>query len=273
MLSHWKSGEMLMKRKIMRVSSIAAAMLAINIGLVVLFAQEAAAQSAELRVLSSDGMKPAVEALLPQIEHLVGHRLATQFDASKRLSQKIQSGEGFDVAILTSNIMDDLIKQGKIAAGTRAEIARCGIGVGIRAGARKPDISTPERLKQTLLNAKSITFDHDGASAVHINKMLARLGIAEDVRSKLILEQEPGRPQMNVAEGKAELVITLIPEIPAFQGVELAGPLPADLQSYVAFAAGIATNTRNAEAAKAVIKFLTAPAAESTLKAKGMESR
>jgi molybdate transport system substrate-binding protein len=134
--------------------------------------------------------------------------------------------------------MDDVIKQGKIAAGTRAEIARCEIGVGIRAGARKPDISTPERLKQTLLNAKYITFDHDGASAVHINKMVARLGIAEDVRSKLILEREPGRPQMNVAEGKAELVITLIPERPAFQGVELAGQLPSDLQSYVAFVAG-----------------------------------
>jgi molybdate transport system substrate-binding protein len=261
------------KGKIIRVSSIAAAALAVNIGLAALLAQEAAAQGTELRVLSSDGMKPAVQALLPQIEHAIGHRLTTQFDASKRLKQKIQSGEAFDVAILTSDTLDDLIQQGKIAAGTRADIARCGIGVGIRAGARKPDISTPERLKQTLLNAKSISFDHDGASAMYINKMLARLGIAEDVRPKLILEQEPGRPQRNVAEGKAELVITLIPEISAFESLELAGPLPAELQSYIAFAAGVATNTPNADAAEAVIKFLTAPAAAPTLKARGMEPR
>jgi molybdate transport system substrate-binding protein len=261
------------KRKFNRISSIAAAVFAVNICLIVPFANEAAAQSTELRVFSSDGMKPAMEKLLPQIESSIGRRLTTQFDASKRLKQKIQSGEGFDVAILTSDAIDDLIAQGKIAAATRVDVARCGIGVGIRPGQPKPDIRSPEALKQALLKAKSITFDHDGASAVYVNEMLVRLGIAEEVRPKLILEQAPGRPQMNVAEGKAELVFTLIPEISGFRGVELVGPLPADLQSYVNFAAGVATNTHDPEAAKAAIKFITSPAAAPALKATGMEPR
>src|ERR1700730_647251 len=255
----------IVKGKINRISSIAAAVFAVNICFIVSFAQEAAAQATELRVLSSDGVKPAMEELLPHIERSIGHRLTTEFDASKRLKQKILAGEAFDVAILTSDAIDDLIAQGKIAAATRTDVARCGIGVGIRAGEPRPDIHSPEALKRTLLKANSITFDHDGASAVHINKMLARLGIAEDVRSKLVLEQGPGGPQINVAEGKAELVITLIPEISAFQGLELVGPLPSDLQSYIAFAAGVANNTHDVEAAQAAIKFITAPAAPPTL--------
>ena len=261
----------------MRVSAIAAAVVAVSFGFILLFAQGAAAQatgqSTQVRVLASDGVKPAVEELLPKIEHSIGRGLTTQFDSSKKLEEKIQAGEAFDVAILTSESIDTLIKQGKIAAGTRTEIARSGIGVGIRAGAPKPDISTPEALKRTLLGAKSITFNPTGASAARFNQVLARLGIAANVRSKFILEQEPARAQMDVAEGKAEIVITLIPEILAVQGVELAGPLPADLQSYISFAAGVATNSHNADAAKALIKFITSSAAALTLKAKGVEPR
>jgi molybdate transport system substrate-binding protein len=249
------------KAKTIRFGTILAATLAVTLGFIFLFVGKTPAQKAELHVFTSDGMKPAVEALIPQIEHSIGRKLATQFDASKTLRDKILSGAPFDVAILTSDVIDDLIKQGKIAAGTRAEIARTGIGIGIRAGAPKPDISTPEALKRTLLKAKSITFNPSGASAVHANEMFARLGIAETVKPKLILDAEAGRPQKNVAEGNAELVITLIPEIKFFPGVELAGPLPGDFQSYISFSAGVATNTHNADAAKALIKFITGPAA------------
>jgi molybdate transport system substrate-binding protein len=261
------------KVKTMRLGTILMAIVAVTLGFIFLFARKTPAQNSDVRVFTSDGMKPSVQDLVPRIERSIGRRLATQFDSSKRLEEKIQSGEPFDVAILASDIIDDLIKQGKIAAGTRAEIARTGIGIGIRTGAPKPDFSTPEALKRTLLKAKSISFNPNGASAVHINEMFARLGIAEDVKPKLILDAEAGRPQKNVAEGKAELVITLIPEIKFFPGVELAGPLPGDFQSYISFSAGVATNTHNADAAKALIKFITGPAAAPSLKAKGVEPR
>jgi molybdate transport system substrate-binding protein len=267
--------EVIVERKTMKRSTIAAAALAASVGFIFLFAQKTPAQNAELLVVVSDGMKPSVEELAPQIESSIGRKLKIDFNSSKALKEKVQSGEQFDAAILTSDVIDDLIKQGKIAAGTRTDIARTGMGVGVRAGAPKPDVSTPEALKRTLLSAKSITFNPSGASAPHVYDIFQRLGIAENVKSKLILKEnaEPGRPQMDVAEGKADLVITLIPEIKFFKGVELAGPVPSDLQSYISFAGGVATNTHNADAAKALIKFITSPAAAPTLKAKGEEPR
>src|SRR5882762_4974590 len=267
--------EATMKWKAIKLSTIAVTALAVSIAFIFLFAQKTPAQGAELLVVVSDGMKPSVEELVPQIEHSIGRKLAVQFNSSKALREKIQSGEPFDAAILTSDIIDDLIKQGKIAEGTRADIARTGMGVGVRAGAPKPDVSTPEALKRTLLSAKSISFNPSGASAPHVYDIFQRLGIAENVKSKLMLKEnaEPGRPQMDVADGKADLVITLIPEIKFFKGVELAGPVPADLQSYISFAGGVATNSHNADAAKALIKFITSPAAAPILKAKALEPR
>jgi len=262
-----------MKKKTMRRSTIAASILLASIGFIFLFAQKTPAQGTELVVVVSDGMKPSVEELVPQIEHSIGRKITAQYNSSKAIREKIQSGEPFDAAILTSDIIDDLINQGKIAGGTRADIARTGMGVGVRAGALKPDVSTPEALKRTLLSTKSISFNPSGASAPHIHEIFERLGIAENVKSKLMLDADPGRPQMNVADGKAELVITLIPEIKFFKGVELAGPVPADLQSYISFAGGVATNTHNADAAKALIKFITSPAAAPILKAKALEPR
>ena len=262
-----------MKREIIQDVSIAAAILVANAGLIFLPAQRATARDMEVRVLASDGMKPALQALLPQIEHLIGHRVAPDFEPSKALKQKIQSGEVFDVAILASNNIDELIQEGKIAAKTRTELGRTGIGVGIRAGAPKPDIGTPEAIEQAMLNATSITFNRDGASAVHINEMFAHLGIADKVKPKFILEQDPGQPQRDVIDGKAELVIALIPEIAAFEGLEFVGPLPADLQSYIDFSAGVASNSHNAASAKVLIKFIASPAAAPILRAKGVSSR
>jgi len=258
-------------RKIRISITIAAAALALGAGLFSLFARGTSAQTPDLHVMISDGMKTVVEELTPQIEHSTGRKLAAQFNSSKNLRDKIQAGEPFDAAILTSDVLDDLIKQGKIAAGTRAEISRTGLGMGVRAGAPKPDISTPDTLKRTLLAAKSISFNPTGASAAHTYDMFARLGITEAVKPKLILDAEAGRPQMNVAGGKAELVISLIPEIQFFPGVDLVGPIPPDFQSYINFAAGIATNGHDHVAAKALIQFITGPAVVPVLKAKGME--
>src|SRR5882762_5632073 len=177
-----------MERKIMRRSTIAASILAVTAGFIFLFAQKTPAQSTELLVVVSDGMKPSVEELVPQIEHSIGRKLTTEFNSSKAIREKIQSGDPFDVAILTSDIINDLIKQGKITAGTRADIARTGMGVGVRAGALKPDVSSPEALKRALLSAKSISFNPSGASAPHIHEIFEHLGIAENVKSKLMLD-------------------------------------------------------------------------------------
>ena len=260
-------------RKLMKLATSAIVALAVSAGFVFLFAQKTPAQSNDLVVVVSDGMKPSVEELVPEIEHAVGRKLAIQFNSSKNIRAKIESGEPFDVAILTTDIIDDLIKQGKIAASTRAEIARTGMGVGVRAGAAKPDVSTPESLKRALLAAKSISFNPSGASAPHIYEIFNHLGITENVKSKLMLDPEAGRPQMNVADGKADIVITLIPEIKFFKGVELAGPVPGELQSYISFGAGVASNTSSADAAKALIKFITSPAASPVLKSKALEPR
>lgn len=262
-----------MNRKIKTVVTIPAAILVVIAGLFSLFTRRTPAQTTELHVMISDGMKTVVEELTPQIEHSIGHKLAPQFNSSRNLRDKILTGEPYDAAILTSDVLDDLIKQGEIVAGTRADISRTGMGMGIRAGAAKPDISTTESLRRTLMNAKSISFNPTGASASHTYDMLKGLGIANEVKSKLILDAEAGRPQMNVAGGKAELVISLIPEIKFFPGVDLVGPIPPEFQSYINFAAGVATSAHDADAAKALIKYVTGPAVTPVLKAKGMEPR
>jgi molybdate transport system substrate-binding protein len=232
-----------------------------------------AAQSAELHVMVSDGLKTVVEELTPQIEHALGRKLVAQFNSSKNLRDKILAGEPFDAAIMTADVLDDLIKQGKVAGAGRTDISRTGIGVGVRAGAAKPDIRTPDALKQTLLSAKSVGFNPTGASAVHTYDIFARLGITDAMKPKLMLDSEAGRPQMNVAAGKTELVISLVPEIQFFPGVDLVGPIPADLQSYINFAGGVGAGARDSDGAHALLKFLASPAVIPVLKSKGMEPR
>jgi molybdate transport system substrate-binding protein len=255
----------------MRVRCIAAAIAIMNAGLIFLFVQEAPAHAAEIRLISSNGVKAVVEELRPQAERSSGRQLTIDFGTASALKQKIEAGAAFDVAILTTEAIDDLIKEGKIAAGTRADLTRSGIGVGIRTGAPKPDIRTPDALKRTLLKAKSITYAQDGASRVYLEQMFDHLGITEAVKPKLILEQGSARSGAKVANGEAEIIMTLISEILPIQGIELVGPLPKELQNYVSFAAGVSPKANDMESAKALIKFFTSPAAAPTFKAKGME--
>ena len=232
----------------------------------------AAAQTAPIRVLASNGVKAVLDDLRPQSERLVGRPLATQFDLAASLRERIVAGEAFDVAILTTEAIDDLIRQGKVVAGTRADLGRAGVGIGIRAGVPKPDIRTPEAIKQVLLNAKSIAYAPTGASTVYTTRMLERLGIAEAVKSKAVL-QASDLSTVGVAEGRTELVITLISEILPVKGIELLGPLPAEFQGYVAFAAGVSAGARDAQAARALIQFLAGPAVAPAWKTRGMEPR
>jgi molybdate transport system substrate-binding protein len=268
-----RNAEDKLKGKIRTTIKIATAILPLGAIIFSLLALRTSAQRAELHVMISDGMKTVVEELTPRIEQSTGRKLAVQFNSSKNLRDKIQAGEAMDAAILTSDVLDELVKQGKIAPVGRVDISRTGLGVGVRAGAAKPDISTPEALKKTLLNAKSVGFNPTGASAKPTYDMFARMGISDAMKPKLMLDAEAGRPQMNVAAGKTELVISLIPEIQFFPGVDLVGPIPSEFQSYINFAGGIATAAHDAEAAKALLKFISGPSVAPVLKAKGMEPR
>ena len=255
----------------MRIRTLAAA-IAITIGgIIFLFAEGAFAQAPTIRVLASNGVQGALNEIIPQCERAIGHPLSVEFGTTATLKPRIESGEAFDFTILTSEAIDALIKEGKVAADSRANTARVGIGIGIRAGAVKPDVSTPEALKKALLSAKSITYAAAGASRPPTDKMLDRMGIADALKSKTLLLPGAEETTAAVRDGKAEILITLISEIVSAKGLELAGPLPKEFQTYIGFAAGVSPNAKSAEAAKAAVKYLTGPKAAAAYKAKGME--
>jgi molybdate transport system substrate-binding protein len=231
------------------------------------------AQVPPVRVLCSNGIRAATEEVLPQAEHAVGHKIAVQFSSSASLKQRIDAGETFDVVILTPDLIDELIKQGKVTAGSSTSLARAGIGVGIRVGTPKPDISSAAAMKQTLLQVKSVTYTKSGASRPHIEKMYERLGITKEMAPKVILQEMPGRAERVVGEGGADMVITLVSEILPTPGVQLVGPLPGDLQNYISFAGGVGSKAADASASKALLTFLSSAAVGPTYKAKGMEPR
>jgi len=229
-----------------------------------------AAQAAEIRVLASNGIKAAVEELGPQFEKASGHTLSVDFSTAATLRERIEKGEAFDVAILTDDTIDALIKSGALTSAMRAQLARVGIGVGYRKGATRPDVRSSASMKQTLLNAKSIAYTGNGATRPYIDKMFATLGVAHELESKKHLTVA-GQAPASVGKGESEIVITLISEILPEPGVELAGGLPPEFQSYLGFAAAQGAKTRNGQAAQALIKFLDTTAAAGVYKAKGME--
>jgi len=231
------------------------------------------AQGPPVRVLCSNGIRAALEESLPQAEKAVGHKIAVQFSSSASLKQRIDGGETFDVVILTPDLIDDLIKQGKVTSGSMVNLARAGIGVGIRNGTPKPDISSEAAMKQTLLQVKSVTYTKNGASRSYIEKMYEKLGITKEMAPKIILQEMPGRAERVVGEGGADMVITLVSEILPTPGVQVVGPLPGALQNYISFSGGVGSKTADAGASKALLKFLSSAELAPVYKAKGMEAR
>ena len=247
----------------MKKRSLAAALL--------LTAFQLAAQNAPIHVLASNGVKAVIEDLRKQAEGAVKRPLMIEYDTSTVVKRKIESGAPFDVAILTSDVIDSLAKGQKIASGTRSDIARCGIGIGVRAGAPKPDIKTTDSLKKTLLAAKSVTYAENGASRTYILQMFNKFGIADAMKAKTVLAPGSDGSNAHVADGSAEMILTLVSEILPAPGVQLVGPLPESVQHYVSFAAGVSKDSKNVDAAKALTGFFSSPAVVPTLKAKGME--
>jgi molybdate transport system substrate-binding protein len=236
-------------------------------------AAQLTAQTTPVRMLVSNGVKAALDDLKPQCERAIGRPLAIQFGSTTGLKQKIDGGEAFDVTLLTTEAIDSLIKEGKLEAGTRVDLARCGVGLAVRSGAPKPDIRTPEALKRSLLKAKSIAYAGDGASRPFIEKMFQSLGIAADVKSAIVLTKGSGPAMESVAQGKADVVLTLMSELLPVHGIDVVGPFPPEVQNYVNFSGAVAHKAQNADAAKAVLRFLAGPGAAPTYKHKGMEPR
>jgi len=185
------------------------------------------------------------------------------------LKAQIEQGAAFDITILTATAIDDLAKQSKVDGASRMAIAHAGIGVAIHKGAPTPDISTPEAFKRALLNAKSIGFTAQGASASSLQAIFVKLGIADELKPKIKLLD--GAAGAAVAKGEVEIGMTQISEILPYADDQLVGPLPAELQVYTNFAGAVAAASKDAASAKALLKFLTAPTALPVIKAKGME--
>jgi len=253
-----------MRKHVQIVAAIATGILLLN-GI-----EPARAQSGPLRLLVSNGMKGSLEALQAQAEKAVGRPLSIEFNSTAGLKKKIAAGETFDGTVITVEAVDELIAQGILTAASRTDVGRSELGIGIRTGAPKPDVGTPESLKQALLAAKSITYPQDGASRGYIEQMFQRLGITSDVKPKIILAQGSGPATESVAKGQAAMVLTLFSEILPIEGVEVLGPFPGDYRFDIKFAAAANAKSQNAAAVKTFIAFLTSPAAAPVLKAKGI---
>lgn len=232
-----------------------------------------AAQAAEIRVLSSNVFKSVLEELAPQFEKATNNKIAFTFDTAASLKVQIEKGAAFDLAILTDGGIDDLIKQGKISGATRTALVRSGAGVAVKKGAPKPDISTTEAFKRSLLAAKSVGYVEQGATGIYLKGLFQRLGIADELKPRLkMLDPKVGAGGA-VSNGEVEIGLTQIPEILSFAGAELVGPLPAEIQVNTDFAAGVGANAKEADGAKALLKFLATPASVSVIKVKGLVPR
>jgi molybdate transport system substrate-binding protein len=231
----------------------------------------AQARAAEINVLCSNGLKAVVEELVPMFEQKTGNKVVLKFEPSTQIQKRIEAGEAFDLAVMTTPLIDQEIKAGRLAADSRAIIARSGLGLSVRAGSKKPDIKTVESFKQALLNAKSITYATAGASAAPFEALVDKLGIAAQVKPKYNLRPTASLVGEVVANGTVEIGVAPVSEILPVKGVELVGPFPEAVQSYVVMTAGVSTKAKEKAGAKALVDFLMAPANAAIIKAKGME--
>jgi molybdate transport system substrate-binding protein len=228
------------------------------------------AMSAELKILGSRVTKVISAELAPQIEKATGFKPVVDADVAQASKRKVENGELFDVAVLVDFQIDDLIKQGRLVAGSRMDLMKSGIGVAVKRGAPKPDISTVEAFKQTLLKAKSITYLKEGASTIHLRKVFDQLGIADAILGKTVQTMTESVSEL-VADGQAEIGLIVTPNILSVPGAELVGELPAELNKYVMFTAAISAQSPNKEAARKLLEFLKTPEATAVIKAKGNE--
>jgi molybdate transport system substrate-binding protein len=229
----------------------------------------------DLVVYSTIGVRSAAEQLFAQYDKASGHKLAVTWGTAPMLVKRIEGGDTADVVVLSRAGIDALNKLGKIASGTETTLASSGVGIAVKAGAPKPDISTPEALKRTLLTAKSIAYSEPsagGASGVYFAKLLERMGIAEEMKPKTKYPPPGGFSANLLMTGEAELAVQQKPELLHIAGAEVIGLLPGDLNVVTEFAAAIMAGCKNGEAGTALIKMLQSPEAIVTFQSKGLDT-
>ena len=241
----------------------------------ILFATEATTQGVgskrgELRVFATRSIATVLEKIGTDFERRTGRTLGVTTDVAVRLVRRVNAGEPFDFLVAAPAQIDELIKAGKIIPETRTDLARSGIGVAVRAGAPKPDVSSVDTFKRALLSARSIAYLKEGQSGVYVAGVLERLGIADAVRSKLTLPETDVVSEL-VSRGEIELGIVVITQILTTHGVVLAGPLPSEIQSYITFTGGISSKSKSIDAAKDLMTVLKSPAAIGVMRSQGME--
>ncbi|HYF56018.1 MAG TPA: substrate-binding domain-containing protein [Salinarimonas sp.] len=239
---------------------------------VLLLAWAAEAGAAEIKVLTTGAYKPVIEELVPAFERETGHKVVVQNDTAGAVVRRINGGEAFDVLVLTPAGFADLAKRGRVFAESPRELARVGIGVAVRAGAPKPDISTAEAFKTALLSARSVAMIDPaagGSSGLYLAQLFARWGIADQIKAKAVLVPG-GLVASRVVSGEADVAIHQISEILAVKEAVLVGPLPEEVQNYTTYSGTISAAPSDLTAAQAFLGALTGPGAGRVLAAKGM---
>lgn len=234
----------------------------------------ATASAAEIKIYSTIGMGSVLKELQPKFEQASGHKLNITWGLAGPLAKRVADGESPDALVAIRGGIDALITSGRIVQPSAVTLALSGVGVSVRSGAPKPDISTPEKLKEALIAAKAIAYSDPakgGASGVHFAKVAERLGIADMVKAKSKYPDAAGLPGTLLLDGSADLAIAQVPELIEVQGTDLVGPLPGDLQNITTFAGGVVSDAKEPDAAAAFLKFLQTPEAFAIIKAKGME--
>jgi molybdate transport system substrate-binding protein len=240
---------------------------AAGLAIIAAFAAAGTVKADDIKVLCTIGVKPALPDLVTEFERATGHKVLIVWGNAATLKTRYLEGEQADVAVLTAAAIDDLVKAGKVTG--RVDLARSGMGFAVKAGAPKPDISSPEALKRTLLAAKSVGYSSQGASGIYFVTVIERLGIAAEVKAKH--KDTAGAVGELVAAGEAEIGVQQIPELAAVPGVEVIGPFPGELQVITVFSAALDAKAQNNDAAKAFVKFISGPAAAAAYKAKGLD--
>jgi molybdate transport system substrate-binding protein len=241
---------------------------------ITLLLQATFATAAEIKVFSTIGVKSVLEELIPKFEQATGNKVNMTWSTAALLEKRVQAGEQADALVLVKNNVDNLLKDGKIASGTNAIFAKSIFAVAVKAGAAKPDISTPEAFKKSLLAAKAVSYSDPasgGASGVYIAKQIEKMGIAEQLKPKTKYPASGGFSGTLLASGEADLAIQSKPELLSVPGVEVVGPLPGDMAFTVVYEAGVQSGASNSDAANALVKYLMSPEAQALFKAKGFD--
>jgi molybdate transport system substrate-binding protein len=241
-----------------------------NLGVIGAVMATGAAGAAEIRVLGSPGTRAPYTLLVPGFEAASGHRVTTTWGGVVGVTKRVADGESADVIMLPAPQIDELIRLGKLFGDTRVNVATSGVGIAIRAGAPKIDVSSSDAVRRALQNARTIAYS-TGPSGVHIERLIARWGLTDQLRAKIV----PPLPNVPIGEvvarGDAEIGFQQVSELLPVQGIDYLGPLPADIQETTVFCAAIHKAAEEVEAARALLKYLTAPEAAATIRKAGME--